>query len=1011
MVKADEMVEGLCYRREEKMSGIESKRWTPLDEVFIYRLKTLHSILAPLVHDSLRDKLPSDKAFKERYEEWVRRQGWTLDEERQLNVANQAAYIMINKILFYKALERKKNLPSLTKAENVTELLKKLRLCFDNALKIDYRAVFQKDPIYDEIPLTPEIANILNIIIEEVSEYDLSDMRRDIIGSLYQKLIPADERRNLGQFYTPPQIIELIVKLCIESSEDKILDPACGSGGFLVDSYDTLLRLKGKTKPDNETHQELLNQLWGVDINKFAAHLATINLATQNLESKSDFVNVIVSDFFDIREPEQRILAPWSALTPDGEREILEIPRFSVVMANPPYTRSKYITNKEEKRKHLKRIGYGDISARSDIYCYFFTHASEFLKEKGRIGFITSDRWLDVGYGEDLQRFFLDNFKIRTIILFDKKAFEEPLIGSCVTILEKCKSKSERDRNHVKFMRIKKRMSIIEVVEKIKTDLNCEISEENEKYNMTIKVQNSLYKEDKWNRFFIAPPIYFDIRSHEKTCKLGEVAEIRRGITSGCNDFFYFEGRDEVDKYDLWDFVSPIIRTIGRRTRIKFTAKDTRWFALDIHHLVKDILSSLPRSNRVKSENLSSLVKNKLGQKGFLTLVKYIEKAENAKDFYLKSTCGSRRVWFDLGEIKRSPLVSLMFYWSGFIVLYNVDRLGADAYYYHITPKKIDVELLGGILNSTLTRLFVEIDGRVAKGAGMDRIQLKVYETRKLTIPDPRKFSREEKEDISSIFKEIIARESHCSKAERRELQRKLDRAVLKTLGMEHRIEELNNAIEELFQRRRMGGTKQTEVLVGPEISGAEVAESRELEEIVQLLQLSKIGQITEEQKQILGQRAGKIVRDIVYELIKLHNEPMHTKEITANLLNIEDKILRLAGYFDVIRKVMGGKIPPSQVIRDLVDIWRDRPEGIERTISRLLSADGRLVKIDPKLIGLSEWSANKLFQIYVQLVSKYRITDYEKKETFKGEAIRLLESNEVDFPDKDGLIQTLRRL
>jgi len=174
---------------------------------------------------------------------------------------------------------------------------------------------------------------------------------------------------------------------------------------------------------------------------------------------------------------------------------------------------------------------------------------------------------------------------------------------------------------------------------------------------------------------------------------------------------------------------------------------------------------------------------------------------------------------------------------------------------------------------------------------------------------------------------------------------------------------------------------------------------------------LSKVGKLTEEQEITLGRRAGSVVRDLAYEVIRLRHEPMSVNEVAQRVLDIGDDVLSLAGYYEVISEVMGGKATPKQVVRDLLGIWRDQPEGIEKTISRLLSGDGRFLQIESGLFGLRDWSPNELFQIYVQLVSKYRITDYEKKETFKGEAIRLLESGEVDFPDKDGLIQTLRRL
>jgi len=171
------------------------------------------------------------------------------------------------------------------------------------------------------------------------------------------------------------------------------------------------------------------------------------------------------------------------------------------------------------------------------------------------------------------------------------------------------------------------------------------------------------------------------------------------------------------------------------------------------------------------------------------------------------------------------------------------------------------------------------------------------------------------------------------------------------------------------------------------------------------------VGRLTEEQESTLSRRAGMVVRDLAYEIIRLRREPMSVNEVAQKILDVGDDILNLAGYYEVINEVMGGKTTPKQVIRDLLSIWRDQPEGMERTFSRLLSGDGRFLQIEPGLFGLNEWSANELFQIYVQLVSKYRTANSEKKETFKNQAIKLLESGEVDFPDKEGLIQTLRRL
>ena len=127
------------------------------------------------------------------------------------------------------------------------------------------------------------------------------------------------------------------------------------------------------------------------------------------MSSKTEKVNLEVQDFFSVYPKQDRLAVEKVGVS--GTRKItdpskLDLPKeVNAVIANPPYIRQEKIANKELCRKHLERIGYEDISERSDIYVYFFTHAKEFLKENGRIGFITSDKWLTVGYGKDLQEY------------------------------------------------------------------------------------------------------------------------------------------------------------------------------------------------------------------------------------------------------------------------------------------------------------------------------------------------------------------------------------------------------------------------------------------------------------------------------------------------------------------------------------------------------------------------------------------------------------------------------
>jgi len=1014
-----------------------------LDEVFVFRLKALHSILAPLMYDSLKNRLATDKAFRQKYEEWVKKQGWTLDEERHRNIADQAAYILINKILFYKALERKKKLPSLAKKENVAELLEELRECFDAALKIDYRAVFQRDPIYDEIPLTPEVAQRLNILIDEVSEYDLSKMKRDVIGTLYEKLIPKDERRTLGQFYTPPQIVGLIVKMCVRNPDDRVLDPGCGSGGFLVASYDRLLELKGKTETDEETHQELLSQIWGVDINKFPAHLATINLANQNLESQSDHINVVISDFFDIKEPEQKVLAPWSTVTLDDQREEVEIPLFDAVVANPPYTRQEDIPSKQKENIRTVTLRYRrekiDLSARAGIYTYFFIHGAKFLKDGKRMGMIVSNSWLDVDYGGDLQRFFLDHFKVIAIIDADKRVFRDADVNTVVAILEKTEGeerKGERDGNLVKFVRLKTHMEIDEIIEYIEK-YNEYFSDE--KIRIYPKRQRDLWEEgfneeehryvgSKWGKYIRAPEIYFKIleKGEDLFVPLKKVAEVRFGIKTGANEFFYLPS----EHFDTREDGEELVLLDKKTGEERFRIEREFWMHKENGEWVPNYVIKSPRECKsiiVDPKDLKYRVlmihKWKTELEG-TNVLKYIEWGEK-QEFHKRPTCASRSRWYDLTPII-GDILCMMSLNDRHIFWINTDNVLFDARLYgmQLKTKEYIPYVIGGILNSTLSSMFVELEGRVNLGLGA--LDVKVYEYAKMPIINPYKLSEINLEKIQNIFKKLsqtprvsafdevgAKTPSDVSLNEIKSVRRALDDVIFDILELsEEEKLEVYRAVVDLV-RRRLAKAEEIGVLVGPEIKREKPwpLSSKELEELVTLLQLSKVGKLTEEQEITLGRRAGSVVRDLAYEMIRLRHEPMSVNEVAQKVLDIGDDVLSLAGYYEVISEVMGGKATPKQVVRDLLSIWRDQPEGVERTISKLLSSDGRFLQIEAGLFGLRDWSPNELFQIYAQLVSKYRITDYEKKETFKGEAIRLLESGEVDFPDKDGLIQTLRRL
>jgi len=97
---------------------------------------------------------------------------------------------------------------------------------------------------------------------------------------------------------------------------------------------------------------------------------------------------------------------------------------------------------------------------KSDIYIYFYIHGIRFLKNGGRLGFISSNKWLEVGYGQSFQKFLLANAKILCVVEFDRAIFPDAEVNTAVTILEKESNNRKRNENVVKFIRVKKMMDM-----------------------------------------------------------------------------------------------------------------------------------------------------------------------------------------------------------------------------------------------------------------------------------------------------------------------------------------------------------------------------------------------------------------------------------------------------------------------------------------------------------------------------------------------------------------------
>jgi len=800
---------------------------TPLDWSFIVVLRDFVTWLSEAVEPLIRKKLKTDEEFKAQYEKFAEEVGYKPDAGQ---LAKEMAYVFMNKIVFYKVLERhfkelgERKLKPIN-APDAKAYLDMLYRYFAKAVEVtgDFEPVFYTG-IYDEIELPddPFVLEGINAFIEDMEHHRLEDLGSDIVGFIYEELIPAAERHALGQFYTPPAIAELITKWAVRNAEDKVLDPGCGSGTFLVKAYKRLLELKGYKEPTERVHKEILRQLYAFDINPFPLHLTALNLSSRYIRAPSTEVNTIHIDFFRV-ETEQKVVTPYTVKTLAGEikREI-PIPKLDAVIANPPYTRWVEIPRKTKDAiidaigDQLKKYGLsGGIGNETGIYVHFIMHACKFLKSNGKLGMIVSNSWLQSDYGINFANFLLDNFKVKAVIDFNQRLFRIPLIATCVLLLEKEENAKEREQNQTTFIYVDKEAKVEEVLDAIENPNGWK-----ERFLINVVKQKTLPRNEKWikimfktdelEKVLLTKPLITRIESLFIP-RYGNISGVSARGGSGADKFFYLT-KEDAQKWGLTkDYLFPLL--ISPRYSKYFTFSEKDWKKL--HTDVKPCFAFIchkPKSELPK--NVISFIE--WGETTPLVRIKEGEKPKTAN----QSTASKMREknktfygWYDLGEIIHASIFTMRRaqYFHRFILAQM--PIAFDDSLITLIPKceanlnQDKIEALLAYLNSDFTRFFIEIYGR-STGGGV--IELDVNSLARLPILDVNALEKEELKKLSELFKEL---ESEARKTKGVDTQENLefiqkivdeiDNSVACILGFEEKnVEHLRKIVKIMAERR-----------------------------------------------------------------------------------------------------------------------------------------------------------------------------------------------------------------
>jgi tRNA G10 N-methylase Trm11 len=738
------------------------------------------------------------------------------------------------------------------------------------------------------------------------------------------------ERHRYGRHYTPDHVARLLAAFAVRSPSDLVLDPSCGDGRLLAETLLLKVALKanqadgkaanGQSMPSSDLAAPS-RELFGIDRDAAAVQLAAATGA-----------NVACADFFDI-SPGQRF----------NENAVIPA-ELDAIIGNPPYIRQEVMGASDKQRIALRlarppdSMGRGGTiktetsgiywpqwSGRSDIYIYFFAHSASFLRSGGRLVFITASSWLDVGYGVPLQQFFLNNFRIVAVIESAVESFfEDASVNTAITVLEREPDATARDENSVRFVQllepladvctdaaefaafieqpdhvVKPRKLRIRTITQGKLLAGFEpgpdepglFTDSERSYVGPAAESDTLARGSKWGRYLRADDVFFNVieRGEGRLKRLSEFANVRFGVKTGANEFFYVTADPESSALLDDALPEPFLETSsvppareavsdgGRADMVLLqkVASVRRGLTTGANEFfyVKAVNGSngdtdeeeafARRSKADLSKNSSELSNDRLKLAGHMIVedgagtrhliesrflspvifslkeipgiiigegqtsrlffncsappdeledsnaLNYIRAGERA-GYNTRPSCASRNPWYGIARDRTpAPIIFPSKVGERWVVALNQARVFEDKKLYGIYPSRdVPARTLAALLNSTWARYYAEMTCRQMTGAqAIADIDVAVAE--QILLPDPRRLLGSHIERLESALDQLARRPVLSIFEEvKRPDRRRLDDLVLEIVGFAEKQErdavlnQLYDAVLELVRRR-----------------------------------------------------------------------------------------------------------------------------------------------------------------------------------------------------------------
>lgn len=292
-----------------------------------------------------------------------------------------------------------------------------------NDVKKEYSLLFTED---EQIQLS---WNTVYQIVGKLERYDLKHTNVDIKGNAYEILLGKTFIGSLGQHFTPRTVVNFMIEMLnpMGMMNDlhipTIIDPSCGTGGFLVRCLELYLQKAKKLKfDDNKIRQIREKSIYGIDLNPRSAKVTKMNLSLHGDGHGSIYTgNGLV------------------------EQPGIEGKRFDIVLTNPPF--GVKITDPEILSKfNYSKDSKGKIKKSADSTYLFTEHCLNLLNDTGKIGIVLPNGILNNSNDEKSRENILNNIDVEAMVSLPNKSFKFAKANACTSILFGSKGMSKEDK-------------------------------------------------------------------------------------------------------------------------------------------------------------------------------------------------------------------------------------------------------------------------------------------------------------------------------------------------------------------------------------------------------------------------------------------------------------------------------------------------------------------------------------------------------------------------------------